>query len=95
MRVPDGVRRLVAAAMDAPVATGFMVTHGRDSGGAPFVVFRAVQGDDREVRMVWHTRDAGTYRLFSGLARTPGRSWRPVTLRDAIGILAGEGQADV
>jgi hypothetical protein len=89
VRLPDGVRRLVQAAMDAQEPTAFTVNHVRNAAGDPLVTFTAVRGGHTEVRMTWHTRDAGTYRLSSALARTPEHDWRPVTLRAAIDIITG------
>lgn len=50
---------------------------GEDSGGSPFLTLelgRKVGEGKRAVyhyRITWHTRNTGTYRLFSKICRTP------------------------
>ena len=41
-----------------------LIRHGKDTGDSPFVSVEAVK-PDRHLRLTWHTRDTGTYRLFS------------------------------
>lgn len=41
-----------------------LLQHGKDTGENPFVSVEAREGD-RHLRLTWHTRDTGTYRLFS------------------------------
>lgn len=42
----------------------FVVNHGKDTGDSPFISIEARRGN-QDVRITWHTRETGTYRLFS------------------------------
>lgn len=42
----------------------FLVQHGKDTGDSPFISVEAKR-DNETVRITWHTRATGTYRLFS------------------------------
>ena len=54
-----------------------LIQHGQDTSGNPFVSVEARNGH-RALRLTWHTRDTGTYRLFSAQS-----GHRTITLRDA------------
>lgn len=41
-----------------------LLKHGKDTAGSPFVSVEAVK-DERHLRITWHTRSTGTYRLFA------------------------------
>lgn len=82
---PTRARALLDAAIDHGWAVAWQP--GSDTSGAPFVTVRAVD-TDTEIRVTWHTRATGTYRLFSAIAREPGsRGWRDVTLTQAEAII--------
>ena len=83
---PAGLTKAVAAALEH--GRSFLVSHGSDSGDSPFVALN-VKWDLNEVRITWHTRDTGTYRLFSCLVRTANSNWRHVTMAKAIEIVTG------
>lgn len=87
-KAPAGLSKAVQAAMSA--GRSFLVSHGEDTGGSPFVAL-TVKWDDAEVRLTWHTRGTGTYRLFSALARNGG-GWRDVTLTGALALVNGAEQ---
>ena len=84
--------RGLVQAVDAALAAGraFIVNHGTDSGDSPFVSL-TVKWPLHEVRLTWHTRDTGTYRLFSAMAKTDARNWHDVTMAKAIQVIAGPG----
>ena len=42
----------------------FMLNHGKDTGNSPFISIEA-RRDREDIRITWHTRATGTYRLFS------------------------------
>lgn len=61
-----------------------------DSGGAPFVTVRAIA--DRgavDIRVTWHTRNTGTYRMTSAISRGGARGWHDITLAQARELIAG------
>ena len=61
-----------------------------DSGGAPFVTIRAVRdGGNVDIRVTWHTRNTGTYRMTSAISRGGARGWHDITLTRARQLLAG------
>lgn len=44
----------------------FILQHGKDTGDSPFISIEAKKLKDGEtICVTWHTRAAGTYRLFS------------------------------
>lgn len=54
----------------------FGVEHGEDTGGAPWLCVRAAHAPtERGIRVTWHTRGTGTYRLFSAMLSRPYRGW--------------------
>ena len=55
-------REFAVEAIDA--GWSVMLLHGVDTGDSPFVSVEAKR-DDRHIRVTWHTRQTGTYRLFS------------------------------
>lgn len=62
---------------------------GTDSGDAPYVTVRAVH-DDVEVRLTWHTRTTGTYRLFTAMHKRK-HLWVDTTLRAATALVTARG----
>jgi hypothetical protein len=62
----------------------FVVQHGKDTGDSPFISVEAKKSKDGEtVRITWHTRATGTYRLFSCMVNK-----RDVTLTKALEVIA-------
>lgn len=59
------------------------LAHGEDTGGAPFVSVQAKRADGADVRVVWHIRGHGTYRLFSCMVNV-----RDTSLTKAKAVLA-------
>lgn len=89
-KVPTRARALLDAAIDHGWAVAWQP--GFDTSGAPFITVRAAHfnpdAPDTEIRVTWHTRDTGTYRLFSAIAREPGhRGWHDITLTRAEAII--------
>ncbi|WP_109527199.1 MULTISPECIES: hypothetical protein [Nocardia] len=88
--------KALAELVDAALSHGrsFIVQHGVDSGDSPFVSI-AVKwlpegcGVPTEIRMTWHTRATGTYRLFSGIACGIYRDWHDVTVKRAMELVTG------
>lgn len=81
---PSAARELLTTALD----NGWSAQLARfsDTGGSPYIVVKAVRGEDECVEVTWHTRDTGTYRLFRAstgvyLAR------RDVTLKQARAVV--------
>jgi hypothetical protein len=61
---------------------------GVDSGGNPYVTIRATKHLKYELRLTWHTRETGTWRLFSALVRTINSpQMHEITLKAAYKIL--------
>ena len=68
----------------------FAIDHGasvmwqrsEDTGGNPYVTI-TVLINGWKLEATWHTRETGTYRLFSLIARGPNRGWHDVTLAKA------------
>lgn len=56
----------------------FVVNHGTDTGGSPYINVEAAR-DNQKLYITWHTRETGTYRLFSCLHNA-----RTVTLTKAM-----------
>ena len=59
----------------------FMLNHGKDTGGSPFISIEARRGN-QDVRITWHTRATGTYRLLSCMVNK-----RDTTLTKAFGAV--------
>lgn len=58
----------------------FVLQHGTDTGDSPFISIEAKKTKDGEtIRITWHTRATGTYRLFSCMVNK-----RDVTLAKAM-----------
>lgn len=58
----------------------FVLQHGTDTGEHPFISVEAKKTKDGEtIRITWHTRTTGTYRLFSCMVNK-----RDVTLTKAL-----------
>lgn len=73
----------------------FIVQHNEDSGANPLVTFTAKwfpEGSDvpTEIKLTWHTRDTGTYRLFSAISRGHYHGWHDITVKKAVALLTGE-----
>lgn len=50
---------------------------GEDSGGSPFFAVLVGQAKGAQYKLTWHTRDTGSYRLFSKIyAPAPGAAWQ-------------------
>ena len=62
MSEPTGARQFAKDAIDA--GWNVLIQNGEDTGGAPFVSVEARRGLSH-LRLTWHTRETGTYRLFS------------------------------
>lgn len=60
--IPPGCRVLT----EALTVNGwsFMLNHGTDTGDNPYISTEARRGTDT-LMVTWHTRDTGTYRLFT------------------------------
>jgi len=56
----------------------FLVNQGKDTGDHPYISAEARRGR-QDIRITWHTRAAGTYRLFSCMVNK-----RDVTLTKAM-----------
>ena len=67
-----------------------IVSHGVDTGGAPYVTVRAQRPDpERYIDVTWHTRDTGTYRLFHCLVGRSRHSVRDAPLKTARALVDG------
>lgn len=86
-KVPTKLNALVEAALTA--GRPFIVNHGEDTGGSPFVSI-TVKWPQHEVRATWHTRNTGTYRLFSALATLPNQGWHDITATRALALIRGD-----
>jgi len=61
---PAKLSAVVTALLD--YGWSFVVQHGTDTGDSPFISIEAKRSKDSEtIRITWHTRATGTYRLFS------------------------------
>jgi hypothetical protein len=74
--VPVKCKELINALADN--MWSFVVNHGKDTVESPYVSIEAARGGV-EVRVTWHTRATGTYRLFSCMVKK-----RDVTLTKAL-----------
>lgn len=81
---PEKARPLIEQMLES--GWSFVVNHGTDTGGCAFVSIEGKRGNSG-VKCAWHTRDTGTYRLFTCIASTPGTRWGDVTLRRALSIV--------
>lgn len=86
-KTPKALSGVVCAALNAGRA--FMVQHGEDTGGSPYVTF-IVKWEQNEIRITWHTRNTGTYSLFSTMARTGTRDWHAFTVAKAVQMILGQ-----
>ncbi|WP_336715362.1 hypothetical protein [Arthrobacter sp. USHLN218] len=78
---PAKMRDLIEALIDNQWA--FAVTHGTDTGGSPFATVEG-RTEKHHIVATWHTRVAGTYRLFSAL-----HNKRDATLMQILHIVNG------
>lgn len=62
MNEPTAARQFASDAINAD--WNVLVQHGTDTGENPFVSIEAIK-TGRHLRLTWHTRETGTYRLFS------------------------------
>lgn len=76
---PKKLHYVVEALLD--YGWSYMLNHGKDTGNAPFISVEGRRGD-MEVRITWHTRATGTYRLFSCMVNK-----RDVTLTRALELV--------
>lgn len=80
--IPLKCRELIIELMDA--GWSFVVQHGKDTGDHPFISVEAKKAKDGgTIRVTWHTRATGTYRLFSCMVNK-----RDVTLTKALERIA-------
>lgn len=68
------------------------VADGVDTGGSPFVTVALRHPESGHAfRITWHTRNTGTYRLFSKSERPAGKGvWRDATSIKAIRAVIGD-----
>lgn len=81
LKQPVKARQFLTDALDQDWSGA--LARGTDSGGAPFVTVRALDASGTELRLTWHTRGTGTYRLFSAMRQTKTRKWHDITLKEA------------
>lgn len=81
LKQPVKARQFLTDALDQDWSGS--LARGQDSGGAPFVSVRVMDASGTEMRLTWHTRGTGTYRLFSAMRQLRGRSWHDITLKQA------------
>ena len=80
--IPIRCRELIITLMDA--GWSFAVQHGKDTGDHPFISVEAMKSKGGEtIRVTWHTRATGTYRLFSCMVNK-----RDVSLTKALDEIA-------
>lgn len=60
--IPPGCKTLVESLTIC--GWSFMVNHGTDTGNSPYVSVEARRGGD-SLMITWHTRETGSYRLFT------------------------------
>ena len=77
-------RDLLDLALDAGWSAIYQ--YGADIGDCPYISVDARQAD-RRVTVTWHTRDTGTYRVFSVLYGTTSNLRSNGTLKAARGFL--------
>lgn len=90
--LPKAAADLVACAAEHGwrIAAGY----GRDSGNAPFVEIQLANDDPKRLyKICWHTRDTGTYRLFSKIVWAPYRGWTDAPSIRAIRAFIAEPEA--
>lgn len=63
---PKKLHDVVEALLDH--GWSYFLNHGKDTGDHPFISVEARRGN-QDVRITWHTRATGTYRLFSCLVK--------------------------
>lgn len=85
LRKPVKARQFLNEALDQGWS-GIYQT-GADTGGSPYVTVTVALLHGPELRLTWHTRGTGTYRLTSALRKTPTRAWHDITLREARATL--------
>ena len=78
---PTAARQFAKDAIDA--GWNVLIQSGEDTGGSPFVSVEARQGLTH-LRLTWHTRETGTYRLFSCAS-----GHRDISLKAARELLGG------
>lgn len=81
---PAGVARLMATMLAHK--WNYRIEHGTDSGENAFVTVTGIHPIEtiRSVKATWHTREHGTYRLFSCMRRVPYQGWCDCPLSKAI-----------
>lgn len=74
----------------------YSLQHGLDSSGHPFITINGIPhwDDITAIRATWHTRNTGTLRLFSCMARQPYRGWRDMPLSKIRRIIAPQPAQD-
>ena len=86
-QIPVAAAELIGLAYDGQWS--FLLQHNVDSGGAPYVNFKAKRGLTESVEVSWHTRQTGTYRLFD-CASGINRGRHTISLTKARELLAAE-----
>ena len=86
MSVPAKCKELIGLLVDG--GWSFVLNHGEDTGGSPFVTIEARRPSDHprgfdHLMITWHTRNTGTYRLFSCMLNR-----RDVPLKKALEVAA-------
>lgn len=79
----NAARALALEAVAKGWTAGWM--EGEDNGGNPFITLHMGKREGAYYTITWHTRDTGTYRLFSKMVRrVPGASWTDAPSLKAI-----------
>lgn len=64
---------------------------GTDTGGSPYITVEVRKGEELALSLTWHTRETGTYRLFSAL-RGRGNQAKTTSLANARRLITGNNQ---
>lgn len=88
---PKGMRDLVTDLESA--CWRVQVGSGVDTGDNPWLTVEAVDptAPINSVRVTWHTRGTGTYRLFTCIFRRPYRGWADSSLRQVRAFVSEAG----
>lgn len=87
---PKALTALIALLDEA--GWSYAVGHGRDTGGALFTTVKGAPFWDTytQVQATWHSRNTGTLRLSSCMARQMYRDWHDVSLKAARALVTPE-----
>lgn len=86
---PKAAREFLNLAIDHGCAAAWKP--GIDTGDSPFITVDVRRGDDIALSLTWHSRDTGTYRLFSALTGR-GDAARDTSLARARRRITGDTQ---